>query len=544
MQRKASLHARVVETSGRVRAAIVGTGYIADFHARGIKHAPGVDLIAVCDVNATAAQAFAADRGVSAYESLERMLAEQRIDVLHVLVPPDLHYRLAKAALKAGTNVLLEKPMCATASDADELLAIAAAKGLTVGVNHSMLFEGAFLRLRRHVHSGDLGPLENLTINYFNELPLIRSGPFDNWMLREPGNALLEVGPHPISGLLDLVGVPEQLEVVADRDVTLPGGGLAYRRWRVRAQGARFAAQLNIDLAPGFPQRTIAVRGLLGTALADLDANTCTVDRRMPASPDFERYSRSKSQATQLQQQARTTLADYILSKAKIGKRGNPYQSSIQNSIESFYAGFRSPAGLDSRMTGEFGRAVIETCETIIRKAELKVHAAHPRLKPANDLKPTVLVLGGTGFIGQRLIKQLLEKGYVVRAAARGASAKLETLGSDRLQIVRADMRSHSDLAHILDGIQIVFHLATSSAKTWDQFMKREVEPARALARACQEHGIKRLIYTGTIDSFYAGRGAGTITEGTPLDPGIKRRNYYARAKAAVEGLLLEMHLE
>ena len=525
-----------------VRAAIVGTGYIADFHARGIQQAVGVELVAVCDANLTVAQSFASSWGVPAYALIDQMLAEQRVDVVHVLVPPDLHHRLAKIALEAGCSVFLEKPMCASATETGELLAIATAKELTVGVNHSMLFEGAFRRLRDHVRSGDLGPIDHLTFNYFNELALIRFGPFGNWMLREPGNALLEIGPHPISGLLDLIGVPDEIDVVADRDIELPGGGRAYRRWRIRAQVGRTAAEVNIDLGPGFPQRTITVRGLLGAAHADLDANTCTIDRRSPVSPDFERRARSKSQTAQIQSQSRGTLADYILSKAKLKKSGNPYSMSFQDSIACFYAGLSSPAGLDSRIAGDFGRQVIETCETIISKGRLKGRVDRPRVKLADGLKPTILVLGGTGFIGRTLVKQLLDKGHLVRAAARGSSPALEDIGSDRLEIVRADMRSQTDLETMLDGIDIVFHLATSDAKTWDQFLDREVEPARALARACLERGVKRLIYTGTIDSFYAGGRAGTITERTSLDPRIKRRNNYARAKATVEDLLLEMH--
>ena len=536
------MYARNLAVGGSIRAAIVGAGYIADFHARAIKAARGVDLVAVCDVNATAVEAFAKSWGVPAYTSLETMLAEQRLDVVHVLVPPDLHHKVAKAALEAGISVLLEKPMCASADETLDLLAIANAKGLTVGVNHSMLFEGAYQRLRGHVRRGALGPLDHVTINYFTELPFIRFGPFGNWMLREPGNALLEIGPHPISGLVDLIGVPDEINVTADRDIVLPGGARAYRRWRIQALAGRIAADVNIELGPGFPQRTIAVHGLLGAAFADLGANTCTLDRRTPGSPDFERYNRSVAQAKQVRKQAWSTLTDYILSKAKLRKRGNPYQLSIQDSVASFYEGLLSPNGLDSRISGDLGSSVIATCETIIAKAKLKGRVERSREQLALGTKPTVLVLGGTGFIGRQLIQQLLEKGYSVRAAARGSSPTLEELGSDRLEIVRADMQSKDDLDRILDGIETVFHLATSDAKTWDEFIEREVDPARALARACLERGIKRLIYTGTIDSFYAGGRAGTITEDTPLDRNIKRRNNYARAKAAAEDVLLGMH--
>jgi nucleoside-diphosphate-sugar epimerase/predicted dehydrogenase len=528
---------------GTIRAAIVGTGFIADFHARGIRDLPDVELVAVCDANMKVAEAFAAPRGIKAYESLEAMLGEARIDVAHVLVPPDLHHAIAKKVLEAGAHVFVEKPMCVSVEECDDLLATARAAGLTIGVNHSMIYIPAYERLRRHVHEGDLGPIDYLCINHLSELGVMRLGPFGNWIVREPGNALLEIGPHPVSELIDLVGAPDELSVTADRDMILPGGARAYRRWRIHARVGRTAADINLHFGPGFPQRTIAARGLLGSALLDYNANVCTIDRPTPGGLDFDRRSRSLAQAKQIRVQARRTIADTLLAKAKMKRRGNPDQLSIQRSVAAFYAELRGPTVADSRVSGDLGRQVIETCETIIRKAKLKGRVERPRIASAAKLKPKILVLGGTGFIGRALIKQLLDKGHSVRAAARGSSPALEDLGSDRLEMVRADMRSEADLARILKGIDTVFHLATTpDAKTWDAYVEREVEPARALARACLERGVKRLIYTGTIDSFYAGGRAGTITEATPLDPNIKRRNYYARAKAAVEDLLMKMH--
>ena len=536
------MNAPTTMTGSTLRAAIVGTGYIADFHARGIQDAAGAELVAVCDANASVGQAFGACWGVPAFTALEQLLAAQRVDVLHIAVPPDLHHGLAKIALGADVNLFIEKPMCVSTEETSELLALAAGRGLTIGVNHSMLFEGAFCRLRDHVRAGHLGPLDHLTFNYLNELAFIRLGPFNNWMLREPGNALLEIGPHPISGLIDLVGVPDEISVVADRDIVLPGGGRVYRRWSIQARAGRVAAQINLDFGPGFPQRTVIARGLTGAAFADLDANTCSLDRRTPAGPDFDRYRRSTAIVSQVRSQARSTLADYILTKAKLRKRGNPYQLSIQDSIASFYKGLRSPAGLDSRNSSQFGQSVIETCETIIRSAKLKSGSRLRKIEPRAKLKPTILVLGGTGFIGRQLIKRLLAKGHAVRAAARGSSIVLDELGSDRLEIVRADMRSQADLDRILEGVEYVFNLATTSAKNWNEYIEQEIEPARALAQACLDRSIKRLVYTGTIDSYYAGKRAGRITEATPLDPNIKRRNVYARAKAAVEDLLGDMH--
>ena len=96
-----------------IRAAIVGTGYIADFHARAIRDTDGVELVCACDPDIKRAQSFANTWSIPlASESLDAMLRDTKIDCVHILTPPDLHFSLAKAALHSGVHVFLEKPMC------------------------------------------------------------------------------------------------------------------------------------------------------------------------------------------------------------------------------------------------------------------------------------------------------------------------------------------------------------------------------------------------------------------------------------------------
>ena len=175
-----------------IRAALVGTGYIAEFHARAIRQTQGIELAAVCDTNSPRAQEFARAWNIPrTFNQLSEMLAEAKIDCVHILAPPDLHFSLAKQALEAGVHVFLEKPMCTSTAEADELVELAARRGLLLGVSHNFLFSTAFERLRRAVHSKQLGAIDHIIFNYFYELGQIRSGPFDIWMLRRPGNVIL-----------------------------------------------------------------------------------------------------------------------------------------------------------------------------------------------------------------------------------------------------------------------------------------------------------------------------------------------------------------
>ena len=201
--------------------------------------------------------------------------------------------------------------------------------------------------------------------------------------------------------------------------------------------------------------------------------------------------------------------------------------------------GDKSP--LDVRISEGLGRDVIEYCARIVDAAGVPTAAAKQLHSVGAVKRPTVLVLGGAGFIGRELIQQLLAAGYGVRAMIRGSAAALHGLRSDSLEIIRGNIGDEADMRRALTGIEFVYHLAHAHAKTWDDYKLHVVEPTRLVGELCLAANVKRLVYTGTIDSYYAGAKAGTITEDTPLDPNINRRNYYARAKAEAEGILMEL---
>ena len=104
------------------------------------------------------------------------------------------------------------------------------------------------------------------------------------------------------------------------------------------------------------------MRGLLGTATVDFDANTCITDQRTPLDVDLDRYRRSGQTARQTRRQARGVLAKYAFGKLKLLRSGNPYQNSINASTATFYSALGKGLPLDSRIAGAKGRDVIEHC--------------------------------------------------------------------------------------------------------------------------------------------------------------------------------------
>jgi predicted dehydrogenase/nucleoside-diphosphate-sugar epimerase len=531
------------------RVALLGAGYIADWHAQSLRTVAGVELVAACDRALGKAQALANKFNIpKVYGSLEEMLAAESLDAVHVLLPPNLHFDAARTLLQAGVDVFLEKPMCDRAADCDELVRIAKAHGRKLGVGHNFLFAPIYEKLRNDLRRGVLGRLDHLTITWHRPLPQTLHGPFDTWMLRDPRNILIEIGSHLVAAMLDLADEPNeisgQIAVRPTNPVTLANGRKFYRRWHVDAVQGSTAVEMRFSFIPGFSEYKIHARGTLASATVDFERNTYTLDEHRPADPDFETRAIVVSRAKSLKAQANQTLLKYIKSKLKLESRGNPYGESIARAMDAFYA---VPGGeLDARLDGRTGAHVIGLCERMGTIANLPPEEIVPWKAPqvaACAVTPRILVLGGTGFIGKELLRQLTQAGHSVRLLARGLAGIPQDLReSGKLDCIVGDVADKAALLRAMDGVDYVLHLARANVKSWPDYQQFEIQATRRIAECALEAKVKRFIYTGTIDSYYLGAKAGVITEATPLDPGIDHRNHYARAKAVSELILQKMY--
>ncbi|KAG1715214.1 hypothetical protein GQR58_000171 [Nymphon striatum] len=95
-----------------------------------------------------------------------------------------------------------------------------------------------------------------------------------------------------------------------------------------------------------------------------------------------------------------------------------------------------------------------------------------------------------------------------------------------------------------MDGIEVVYNLAKSMDKTWEDALKNDVGTAVNVAEAALEAGVKRLVYTGTIASYDMSDADQTITEDTGFPDDMSDRNMYARSKAECEKRLMQMYHE
>ncbi|MFO0850939.1 MAG: NAD-dependent epimerase/dehydratase family protein [Gemmataceae bacterium] len=524
------------------RVGLLGAGYIADWHVRALRTVPGARVVAVCDQNRDRAEGLAARCGAARAETdLAALLKAGDVDVVHVLLPPTAHAAAARAVTDAGLPVYIEKPLCVTPADAAELAAREAAGG-RIGVGHNFLFDRCYERLKADLAAGRLGRVEHVRTVWAKEFGPARAGPYGGWVFRNPANILLEVGPHPVAHLIDLLGgPPDRVQAIPLDPVRLPNGGVFYRRWLAWAVRGRVSAEVLIAVGGGLPEHRVAVRGSAGAAAVDYELGTYHLDRRTHQPVDFDRYTRTTRLAAGLARQARRNLAGYVLSKARLSRGGNSFGASVAAGVRQFYAQLAGgPA--DPRLSARFAADVVTTCLDLARAAgadPADVPAAPPAVgRPGGPAD--VLVLGGTGFIGRALVRRLAADGRRVRALVRDPAGIPAELAAKGVQVVPGDLGTPGDLAAAVAGVDRVVNLARSQSRTWGEYLRQDVDAARAVGEACVAARVRRLVYTGTTDSYYSGDDQ-VITEDTPLDPRLHRRNLYAQAKARAEAALTDL---
>lgn len=157
----------------------------------------------------------------SIVRTFDEILSNPEIELVIVNTPNTLHFPMAKAALLAGKNVVVEKPFTITVTEGEELIQLAKDTGKVLAVFHNKRLEGEFKTVQKLIKDNLLGKLELFETHFDRYRPEI--GP-KKWKEENiPGAGLLyDLGPHMIDQVLVLFGMP--LSVEADLQIQRTGG--------------------------------------------------------------------------------------------------------------------------------------------------------------------------------------------------------------------------------------------------------------------------------------------------------------------------------
>jgi predicted dehydrogenase len=176
-----------------IGAAVIGSGFIGTVHIEALRRI-GVQVHGLLGSSPERAHDHAQKIGVPrGYASLEELLADERVEVVHVTSPNNMHFPQVKQILAAGRNVVCEKPLAMDADESRELVALAENSGKVAAVNFNIRFYPLNQHLRAAVAAGSIGDVRLISGHYFQDWLMLDTD--WNWRLEpEIGGKLRAVG--------------------------------------------------------------------------------------------------------------------------------------------------------------------------------------------------------------------------------------------------------------------------------------------------------------------------------------------------------------
>ena len=506
-------------TSARFRAGMVGAGNISEFHIHAVNALPGlVELVGVTDLDPARAEATAKKLNTKTYPSLDALVAAGA-NVIHVLTPPSAHVPVALAALERGCHVLVEKPISEDADEGKKIAELAKKKGLTVCVNHSLLFDPQVKRALDAVRAGKLGQVVSVDILRGSEYPPYEGGPLPPWY-RSAGYAYRDLAVHCMYLLQELLG---PIETVDGNWRSLGGDpNLAFDEWRTMVRCKRGLGQFQLTWNVKPMQSQMIIHGTKAVLRVDLFAMFHGKRSSTPLPKAAERLLNAFTDSIQ-------PLIDVPVGVWKFVKKDVRAYQGLRDLVAAFYRSLE--AGTPPPVSADDAVAIIPFVEQVARAAEAD-HAARLAKFPLSEHVP-IVVTGASGSLGSAVVKRLLAEGKKLRVFVRriperplpGVEYCFGNLG-DPVAVDRA-----------IKGAETVIHVGASMKGGWPEHLGGTVVGTQNVIDACKKHGIKQLVHISSMSvvDWAGSSGIPVVAENAALEPRADERGAYTRAKLEAE---------
>jgi predicted dehydrogenase/nucleoside-diphosphate-sugar epimerase len=506
-------------TSARFRAGMVGAGNISEFHIHAVNALPGlVELVGVTDLDPKRAELTAKKLNVKTFPSLEALVAAGA-NVIHVLTPPSAHVPVALAALERGCHVLVEKPISEDADEGTKIAELAKKKGLTVCVNHSLLFDPQVKRALDAVRAGKLGTVVSVDILRGSEYPPYEGGPLPPWY-RSAGYAYRDLAVHCMYLLQALLG---PVETVEGNWRSLGGDpNLAFDEWRTLVRCKRGLGQFQLTWNVKPMQSQMIIHGTKAVLRVDLFAMFHGKRSSTPLPKAAERLLNAFTDSIQ-------PLIDVPVGVWKFVRKDVRAYQGLRDLVAAFYRSLE--AGTPPPVTADDAIAIIPFVEQVARAAEADQAARVAKFPLADEIP--IVVTGASGSLGSALVKRLLADGKKLRVFVRrvperpiaGVEYCFGNLG-DPVAVDRA-----------IRGAKTVIHVGASMKGGWPEHLGGTVVGTQNVIDACKKHGIEQLVHVSSMSvvDWAGSSGIPVVAENAALEPRADERGAYTRAKLEAE---------
>lgn len=193
--------------------ALVGCGTISFVHLTSLLHTEGANIVALCDVRRENAEKMAQEYAPSAkiYTDFSEMLENEELDAVHICTPHYLHARMTVEALRKGVNVFLEKPMCISLSEIDEMLEAEKKSTAKACVCFQNRFNDSYLYAKELIEKSGEKFDAYATVFWYRDENYYRTSDWRGTHEKEGGGVMINQAIHTLDILTSLLGNPISL---------------------------------------------------------------------------------------------------------------------------------------------------------------------------------------------------------------------------------------------------------------------------------------------------------------------------------------------
>ncbi|MBQ5791598.1 MAG: Gfo/Idh/MocA family oxidoreductase [Clostridia bacterium] len=283
----------------KIGFGIIGCGVIADFHANALFGLPEeAVLVGVADARLPAAERFAREKQVRAFESVDELLACPEIDVVTICVPSGLHAELAIKAANAGKHIIVEKPMAITKEQLDAMEEACERNGVMLSSVAQSRFTSGVRKAKQAIEEGYLGKLvcADVYMKFNRSQEYYNTGGWRGTKAMDGGGALMNQGIHGVDLLLYLAGDVKSVYAVSKtlaRQIEVEDTLSAVLEFK---SGATGVIQATTSVYPGYPRR-LELNGDKGTIVLE-EGNLIRWDMEDTTLPEVTLKSNVRSSAS------------------------------------------------------------------------------------------------------------------------------------------------------------------------------------------------------------------------------------------------------
>jgi len=512
------------------KIAVIGCGNIANIQLKYITKYIRKENIALCDKNQTRMGYLSEKFGIlNNFEDINLLLTKFKPQIIHILTPPYTHKDIAILCLKSGCHVFIEKPVCLSGEESEEIIQVSDHHNCFVCVDHTRLFDPQIIKIKKMIESGRFGEIVNIVSQEAdNYLDRKNEGLSPKWLTDLPGEIFSDILPHHLSVLYEFLPDLKLESAVCQKNEKNEIINL-----NCLFSAPNQTANLRMSLATYPLQNQVIFECTKGNIIADF-RNSLTIAIKKSSLPGLvERIWNNIYIGTMF-------IGGTVFNIFKFLRGKLDSYAGMDNIIRSFYESIQNNS--DSPVSNKNILSVTKSIESIFQNIPMLSIQNSENKSHLQDAE--ILVTGGTGFIGKKLVKRLLEKGHKVRVLTHRKinENEVSSLPKGNIEFYSGDISNPNDVENACNGVSIVYHLAAATKGNWLYHLDSTVSGTKNILDACVRNKVKHLVYVSTIGVLNATKYPEheIINEDFPYEENPEKRGFYSESKLKAEQIVLQ----